>query len=128
MPDRPAQPPRRVVVTGEPRRGQRPMGPLRARSEIDEQTAVGAAYVRGLMRSQLRAGLAAFLVLGGVLGALPLVFAGLPDDVGPWPSVPALVWTVLGVAAYPFMLVIGYWYVRRAERNERDFSDLTEGP
>jgi multisubunit Na+/H+ antiporter MnhB subunit len=80
------------------------------------------------MRSQLRAGLTAFAVLAAVFGALPLLFAALPADPGPWPSLPALVWLVLGVAAYPALLAVGHWYVRRAERNERDFADLTEGP
>ena len=30
----------------------------------------------------------------------------------------------LGVAVYPWLLVLGWAYVRRAERNERDFADL----
>lgn len=54
--------PRREVVTGEPRR-VRPLPRYRAQAEIEEQTALGDAYVRSLMRSQLRAGLSAFAVL-----------------------------------------------------------------
>ncbi|KRV47764.1 hypothetical protein AQ490_05150 [Wenjunlia vitaminophila] len=124
MSERPA--PRREVVVGEPLR-RRPVRQLGVRSEIDEQTEVGGAYVRGLMRSQLRAGLCGFGVLALLVGTLPLVFAAVPDGLGPWLSGPALVWLVLGGATYPVLLCLGHWYVRRAERNEQDFVDLVEG-
>ncbi|QNE73579.1 hypothetical protein F0344_02175 [Streptomyces finlayi] len=110
--------PRREVVTGESRR-VRPLPRYRAQSEIDEQTALGGAYVRSLMRSQLRAGLTAFGVLALVAGTLPLVFAALDSA--------AVVWAVLGFATYPPLTLTAWWYVRRAERNERDFARLVEG-
>lgn len=110
--------PRREVVTGEPRR-VRPLPRYRAQSEIDEQTALGGAYVRSLMRSQLRAGLSAFSVLALVAGTLPLVFEALHSH--------AVVWAVLGFATYPPLTLTAWWYVRRAERNERDFARLVEG-
>lgn len=110
--------PRREVVTGEPRR-VRPLPRYRAQAEIDEQTALGDAYVRSLMRSQLRAGMSAFAVLALVAGTLPLAFAAL--------SRRAVVWVVLGFAAYPLLTLLGWWYVRRAERNERDFARLVKG-
>lgn len=71
------------------------------------------------MRSQLRAGLTAFAALAVVAGTLPLVFAALRSD--------AVVWAVLGFAAYPPLTLIAWWYVRRAERNEHDFARLVEG-
>ncbi|MFD5897030.1 MULTISPECIES: hypothetical protein [unclassified Streptomyces] len=110
--------PKREVVTGEPRR-VRPLPRYRAQSEIDEQTALGDAYVRSLMRSQLRAGLTAFALLATVVGTLPLAFAALGDS--------TVVWVVLGVAAYPLLTLLAWWYVRRAERNERDFARLVKG-
>ncbi|KIF72483.1 membrane protein [Streptomyces sp. AcH 505] len=91
----------------------------RAQAEIDEQTALGDAYVRSLMRSQLRAGMSAFAVLALVAGTLPLAFAALSQR--------AVVWVVLGFAAYPLLTLLGWWYVRRAERNERDFARLVKG-
>ncbi len=97
----------------------RPLPRYRTQSEIDEQTALGAAYVRSLMRGQLRAGLGVFLVLAVVVGTLPLVFEALRGD--------AVVWGVLGFAAYPPLTLAAWWYVRRAERNERDFARLVEG-
>ena len=110
--------PRREVVTGEPRR-VRPLPRYRAQAEIDEQTALGDAYVRSLMRSQLRAGLTAFGVLALVVGTLPLAFAALREATASW--------IVLGFAAYPLLTLLAWWYVRRAERNERDFSRLVKG-
>ncbi|MEV6421134.1 hypothetical protein [Streptomyces sp. NPDC051662] len=110
--------PRREVVTGEPRR-VRPLPRYRAQAEIEEQTALGDAYVRSLMRGQLRAGLTAFALLALVAGTLPLAFATLRDATA--------VWVVLGFAAYPLLTLLAWWYVRRAERNERDFARLVKG-
>lgn len=97
----------------------RPLPRYRTQSEIEEQTALGGAYVRSLMRGQLRAGLTAFAVLATVVGTLPLVFEALHSS--------AVVWAVLGFAAYPPLTVLAWWYVRRAERNESDFARLVEG-
>lgn len=120
------QHPRREVVTGVPRAARRPPGHAPARSEISEQTTLGATYVRSLMRSQLRAALYALGTLALLVGSLPLLFA-LPAAVGGSLSSPELVWASLGVAVYPVMWLIARWYVRRAERNERDFTRLVEG-
>lgn len=114
---------RREVVTGVPR-GSRRRAPAHtpARSEISEQTSVGATYVRALMRSQLRAALWALAVLALVVGALPLAFL-VPGVVsGP------LVWVTLGLLVYPVMWLIARWYVTRAERNEADFTGLVTDP
>ncbi|MFC8175313.1 hypothetical protein ACFUJ0_21135 [Streptomyces sp. NPDC057242] len=97
--------------------GRRPAHPP-ARSEIDEQTTLGHTYVRSLMRSQLRAALTALGALALLVGSLPLVLA--------LPAPEALVWIALGVGVYPVVWGIAHWYVRRAERNERDFTGLVE--
>ncbi|MFJ5547913.1 hypothetical protein [Streptomyces sp. NPDC093225] len=116
------------MVTGVPLAARRraPGRPTPARSEITEQTSLGATYVRALMRSQLRAGLAALAVLVVLVGSLPLLFA-LPHT--PSGGAPApLVWAVLGCAVYPVLWLVARWYVRRAERNERDFTGLVADP
>ncbi|NGO74273.1 hypothetical protein G6045_01020 [Streptomyces sp. YC504] len=119
--------PRRETVTGVPRQARRPLGHTAARSEIDEQTTIGTTYVRSLMRSQLKAGLTALGVLILFVGTLPLLFM-LPESVTGSEVSPTLwVWLSLGVGVYPVMLLIAHWYVRRAERNERDFTGLVEG-
>jgi putative exporter of polyketide antibiotics len=69
------------------------------------------------MRCQLRAALGVVAALGVLVGFLPLVFGLLPDR-------QELVWAVLGAGVYPLLLCTGLSYVRRAERNERDFRDL----
>ncbi|CAL9386148.1 hypothetical protein [Streptomyces griseomycini] len=117
MPQDPTE--RRVVVTGPPRRTRRAFGYYRPRTEIDEQTTLGHTYVRSLMRIQLRAGLTVFAVLALLIGPLPLVFAVAPDA-------RRLEWAVLGFGLYPPLVLLARWYVRRAERNERDFVRLVE--
>ncbi|MFF7331492.1 hypothetical protein ACIQU5_28765 [Streptomyces sp. NPDC090306] len=117
MPHDPAE--RRVVVTGPPRRTRRTSGYYRPRTEIDEQTTLGHTYVRSLMRTQLRSGLAGFAFLVLLVGPLPLLFAALP-------AARRLEWTVLGFCLYAPMVLVARWYVRRAERAERDFVRLVE--
>ncbi|CCA60102.1 MULTISPECIES: DUF485 domain-containing protein [Streptomyces] len=103
------------AVPGPARR--RPVHPP-ARSEIDEQTTLGHTYVRSLMRSQLRAALTALGALALLVGSLPLLLA--------LPAPEISVWIVLGVGVYPVVWGIAHWYLRRAERNERDFTGLVE--
>ncbi|MFI8338873.1 hypothetical protein ACIF8W_02120 [Streptomyces sp. NPDC085639] len=116
-------PPRREIVTGVPR-GTRRRAPAHtpARSEISEQTTLGATYVRALMRSQLRAALWALSALVLLVGSLPLVFALSHDSSGP------LIWVALGLLVYPVMWVVARWYVTRAERNEAAFTGLVMDP
>ncbi|WP_033325004.1 hypothetical protein [Streptomyces yerevanensis] len=109
---------RRVVVTGPPRRTRRLNG-YRPRTEIDEQTTLGHTYVRSLIRSQLRAALTVFAVLVLLVGPLPLVFTFMNDSTN-------LEWIVLGFCVYPPLVLLARWYVRRADRNERDFVRLVE--
>jgi hypothetical protein len=121
------QRPRREVVTGVPRAARGRPGHTPARSEISEQTSLGATYVRSLMRSQLRAALWALGSLALFVGTLPLLFA-LPAALdGPERAPEFLVWAVLGFAVHPFIWLTARRYVRRAERNEEDFTRLLEG-
>jgi hypothetical protein len=122
MPD---SPPKRVrVVLGD--RGQRGNPVPHARRELTEQTRVGDALVRGLVRAQfaLAVRVAAVVVVG--LGGLPLVFTFAPRLAAARPFGVALPWLLLGLAAYPFLLVVGVVYVKLAERNEREFAELVE--
>ncbi len=96
-------------------------------SEIDAQTQLGEIYVRSLIRTQLRLALGVVAVLGGTLGMLPLLF-----ELVPWTrrvlvvGIP-LPWVLLAGVVYPFLISLAWFYVRRAERNERSFRDLV-GP
>ena len=83
-------------------------------------------YIRSLVRTQLRSALAVVTLLAVGIGSLPLAFTLLPGlartQVGPVP----LPWIVLGVLVYPALLLVGWVYVRRAERAEADFAALVE--
>lgn len=96
------------------------------RQEIDESTVIGEIYMRSLIRSQLRAALTVTLTLILSIGALPLVFLAF-DTVTEFRvlGVPAP-WLILGVAVYPGLFLLGWVYIRQAERAERDFTALVE--
>jgi hypothetical protein len=96
--------------------------------ELTEQSPVGDALLRGLIRTQLAHALrlAAVVVVG--LGGLPLLFAAAPEIAATRPLGVSLPWLLLGLAAYPFLYVVGAMYVRLAERTEADFTDLVERP
>ncbi len=72
----------------------------RTRVELAEQTRVGDALVRGLVRAQLALAVRLALVVG----------------IG------------LGVLAYPFLAGAGWAYVHLAERNEADFTAVVQRP
>ena len=118
-------PPRRVRVVS-PRTAARAAAHRPVRREIDEQTIVGEVYMRSLVRLQLRLAVGICLVFAVLLGGLPILFTlepGLAES--HWLGVP-LPWLLLGVAVYPVLVVTAWFYVRQAERNERDFSELVQ--
>jgi hypothetical protein len=117
--------PRREMVIRSPKRTRRPTVSVPLPGS-DDQAAFGAAQLRSLMRSQLRSSLFSFAVLAVPTALLPLVFAVLAPS-GGWLSGPALAWIILGFAGYPPMVLLGWRYVRRAERHERDFERLVKG-
>ncbi|GAA1800868.1 hypothetical protein HC028_08640 [Planosporangium flavigriseum] len=98
------------------------------RVELEEQSQIGEALVRGLVRTQLALALRLAAVVAVGLGALPLLFAVAPAVARARPFGIALPWLLLGVVAYPFLVVVGWAYVHLAERTERDFTELVERP
>ena len=124
-PDAPA-PGRTRVVLGEASRDR--SAPDHIRAELAEQTRVGEALVRGLMRAQFALALRLSLVVAIGLGGLPLLFAVAPTVGTATLFGVNLPWLLLGVAAFPFLAGVGWAYVRLAERNEQDFTDLVQRP
>lgn len=117
---------RRVRVTS-PRMGAARTAPARpATREIDEQTGLGEVYMTSLLRTQLRLGLSVLASTVLLLGALPLLFALVPASRDARILGVPLPWLLLGLLAYPLLLLAARYYVRHAERNERDFVDLVE--
>ena len=116
-------PPRRVRVTSPRMTAGRPRR-VDVTSEIDAQTRLGEVYMSSLLRAQQR-------LAGMVLGALALLVAGVPLVYWIFPRLNdvtvlgmPLAWGFLGFAVYPVLLALGWFYVRAAERNERDFADV----
>jgi hypothetical protein len=117
--------PQRVRVTGPPRR-RRGAVPTGTR-EIDAGSALGAVYMRSLLREQLRLAGVILAVLALTVGALPLLFHVAPSLTQVRLAGVPLSWLLLGVLVYPWLLVLGWAFVRRAEDNERDFAELVAG-
>jgi len=122
----------RVRVTGPPRRRADVVRPAGTR-EIDAETALGEVFMRSLLREQLMLALRVLAALAVTVGMLPLLFHLVPSlgdaRVGQVP----LAWLLLGVLTYPWLVLLGWLYLRRAEGHERDFADLvgsagTPGP
>lgn len=117
-------PPRRVAVTG-PRTSavRRQSSDLRRRA-LDDQDVVGQLLIRSLVRTQLLLAMRVGAALFGALGLLPLVFALVPSTRRVHVLGLPLPWLVLGILVYPSLVLVGRFYVRAAERNERDFVEL----
>src|SRR3954463_15318611 len=111
-------PERTRVVLGEVAARRRPAD--RSHADLAEQTPVGEALVKGLVRAQLALALRLSLVVVTGLGALPLLFAVAPAVGEAKVRGINLPWLLLGVASFPFLVGVGWAYVRWAERNEQD--------
>ncbi len=116
-------PPRRVRVTS-PRAASARSRRVSAASEIDAQTGIGEVYMTSLLRSQLRLAAGVLAAVGLLLAGLPLVFTLLPGLQRVSVLGVPLPWVLLAFAVYPFLVTLGWVYVRSAERNERDFADV----
>ena len=90
---------------------------------MQDPGAVGTLLRNSLVRTQLLLALRVSLVALFTLGMLPALFMALPvlgeiEVVGV-----RLPWLLLGLLVYPFLLGLGWWYVRSAESVEQDFAD-----
>ena len=120
------QRPARVRVTSPhtERRGSRPRPT--AASEIDAQSELGEIYLAALLRSQLRLAAGTILALAVTVGALPVVFWLVPSLTARHVLGMPVSWVVLAFACYPVLVLLAWRYVRAAERNEREFTDVVE--
>jgi hypothetical protein len=116
--------PQRERVILAHRRGARV---IRTRVEIQEQTQVGDALVRGLVRAQLGLALRLAVVAVCAVAAIPLLMGAFPGLT----EVPVfgirLNWLILAVLVYPVLYGVGRLYVRLAEQAERDFVRVVDG-
>jgi hypothetical protein len=114
--------PRRVTVTSPRTQAARRRYNWLLREELHDHTPVGELYVRELMRGQLRLGLTVVAVLAAVVAGAPIALAaGLGDvRVGGLP----IAWPLLCGVLPLGLIVLAWWYVRRAEVREREFVAL----
>jgi nucleoside permease NupC len=115
--------PQRERVVLAHRRGARM---VRTRVEVQEQTLVGDALVRGLVRAQLGLALRLAAVVICTVGAIPLLNAVFPELGAVTFLGMRLNWLVLAVLVYPLLYGIGRLYVRLAEQAERDFVGVVD--
>jgi hypothetical protein len=125
--NQPAQPVRRVTVTSpQTDAAQRARPRRQRRDELADQTELGDVLIRSLIRAQLGLALRVLAVFVVLLGGLPLLFALFPEagelEIGGLPAP----WFLLGLAAFPLLVLLGVVYARQAERNEREFAELVE--
>ncbi|NKS73030.1 hypothetical protein GS966_21575 [Rhodococcus hoagii] len=118
-----AVPPARERVVLAKRRGARI---VRTRVEVQEQTEVGDAMIRGLVRAQLS-------LAARVAAAVALLFAIVPVALVVFPGTAdvtvlgvRLPWLLAATVPLPVLLGAGWFYIRAAERNEQDFADLVD--
>ncbi|RDH79033.1 hypothetical protein DVS77_09965 [Mycolicibacterium moriokaense] len=111
------RPPRERVVLAH-RRGARM---VRTRVEVQEQTGVGDALVRGLVRAQLGLALRLAGVVMTAIVLVPLSGSLFPDLAALSVFGIPLNWLVLAVLMYPLLYAAGRLFVRLAEQAERDF-------
>lgn len=113
-PDRPQR--QRVVLAH--RRGARV---VRTRVEVHEQTEVGDALVRGLVRAQLGLAIRLSAVVLCVIVAIPLLGSIFPELEAIRVFGVRLNWLILAVLLCPLFYSVGRLFVRLAEQSERDF-------
>jgi nucleoside permease NupC len=115
--------PQRERVVLAHRRGSRL---VRTRVEVQEQTLVGDALVRGLVRAQLGLALRLAAVVVCTVGVIPLLNAVFPELGALTVLDMRLNWLVLAVLVYPLLYGVGRLYVRLAEQAERDFVGVVD--
>jgi nucleoside permease NupC len=115
--------PQRERVVLAHRRGARL---VRTRVEVQEQTLVGDALVRGLVRAQLGLALRLAAVVIVTVGAILVFNRAFPDVAGLTVFGVRLNWLVLAVLVYPLLYGVGRLYVRLAEQAERDFVGVVD--
>jgi hypothetical protein len=116
--------PHRERVVLSQRRGARV---IRTRVEVQEQTQVGDALVRGLVRAQLGLALRLATVVVFTVAAVPLLIGAFPELSEIRVGGIRLNWLVLAVLVYPVLYGVGRLYVRLAEQGERDFVRVVDG-
>jgi hypothetical protein len=94
------------------------------RDDLYEPDAYGQELLSSLMRAQAGVSLAALLPAISLLVLYPLLAVLLPRLDSLHVLGLPLTLIILGGGIYPPLVLLGYWYVRRAERLEQRFVEL----
>lgn len=121
--DPPTKPRRKRVVLADSRA---PVTRLRTVVELEEQTSYGEELVRQLIRAQFKAAMTAWAVVLVFFVSLPVLFFFVPQLSEVTVAGVRLPWLALGLAPFPLLFGVGYWYNHKAERQERDFVAMVE--
>ena len=94
--------------------------------DLYRQDSYARTLLSSLMRAQLGATVAVLVPAAALLCLYPLLAVLLPSlghaEVGGLP----LTFIVLGGGIYPPLVLLGFWYRRRADRVEQRFTELLE--
>ncbi|OQQ37395.1 hypothetical protein A5N71_02300 [Prescottella equi] len=118
-----AVPPARERVVLAKRRGARM---VRTRVEVQEQTEIGDAMIRGLVRAQLSLATRVAAAVGLLFAVVPVLLLVFPDVADVVLFGVRLPWLLAVSVPLPILLGAGWFYIRAAERNEQDFADLVD--
>jgi len=89
------------------------------REDLDRPDAYGRELLASLMRAQAGVSLAVLLPAASLLALYPLVAVLAPRLATLHVLGLPLSLVILGGGIYPPLVLLGYWYVRRAERLEQ---------
>ena len=118
-----SDPPQRQVVRASTRRPtDRTLSP--ARDDLYQPGAYGRELLSSLMRAQAGVSLAILLPAISLLAVYPLLSVLIPRLATLQVLGLPLTLVILGGGIYPPLVLLGYWYVRRAERLEQRFVEL----
>ena len=114
---------RRQVIRAAPRRpSDRSLSPVS--DDLYQPDAYGRELLTSLMRAQAGVSLAVLVPAISLLALYPLLAVLLPSLAAYEVHGLPLTLIILGGGIYPPLVLLGYWYVRRAERLEQRFVEL----
>ena len=116
------RPQRQTVRAATRRPSGRSLSPMR--DDLYEPDAYGRELLSSLMRAQAGVSLAVLVPAISLLALYPLLAVLLPGLGGYEVLGLPLTLVILGGGIYPPLVLLGYWYVRRAERLEQRFVEL----
>ena len=117
------EPSRRQVIRAAPRRPtERSLSPVT--EDLYQPDAYGRELLTSLMRAQAGVSLAVLVPAMALLALYPLLAVLLPGLASYEVLGLPLTLIILGGGIYPPLVLLGYWYVRRAERLEQRFVEL----